>query len=289
MRALPPVIKWFGSKRVVAEQLSKYILKSSTYFEPFVGGGALIPFAKSEFGIASDIIPELISLWNEIKNNPSTVADEYESRWKQMQNEGPHVYYEVRDRFNATKNCYDFLFLTRTCVNGMIRYNENGEFNNSLHLSRPGINPATLRNIICQWNLAVRHFTFLNVDYRECLTVVKAGDFVFLDPPYGGTKDRYLKEEFNLSDFFSELERLNSIGAHWMLTFDGTSGERRYDFAPPVDLYSTKFSINTGNSSFAKLIEKKKQQIQESVYLNFDCADFVSYSFNTAYQASLFG
>ena len=161
MKAYPAVIKWFGSKRVVAEQLSKYIINTERYYEPFVGGGALMPFAKSNECYASDIIPELINLWQNIKDNPILVADEYEKRWLKMQLEGPSVYYEIRDNFNQTKDCFDFLFLTRTCVNGMIRYNDKGEFNNSLHLSRPGINPQTLRNIINKWSYSIRNFTFL--------------------------------------------------------------------------------------------------------------------------------
>lgn len=269
MKAFPPVIKWFGSKRPVATVLSQYVLQSSCYFEPFVGGGAMMPFAKSSRGYASDIIPELIELWRLIKCDPKLVADEYRKRWELLQRDGQEVYYQVRDRFNRTRNCLDFLFITRTCVNGMIRYNGDGNFNNSFHLSRPGINPDTLAHILQQWSIAIKNIVFLNCDYRECLSEVKNGDFVFLDPPYGGTKDRYTHSEFNLSQFYGELERLNSIGAMWMLTFDGRSGDRVYNFAPPQELYKHKFSINTGSSAFSKLIDKKKDCISESVYLNF--------------------
>lgn len=269
MKALPPVIKWFGSKRTVASELSQYFQITKKYYEPFVGGGAMLPFSRAEIGFASDIIPELIDLWNTIKNNPNLVADEYEKRWIMLQEKGQSVYYDVRDSFNKTRDCLDFLFLTRTCVNGMIRYNSDGEFNNSFHLSRPGIKPATLREVILKWSACIKNITFLNVDYRECLSSVKRGDFVFLDPPYGGTKDRYTQTEFNLEEFYNELDRLNSVGALWMLTFDGTSGERVYDFAPPSDVYQHKFTVNTGTSAFSKVIDKKKDIIRESVYLNF--------------------
>lgn len=211
----------------------------------------MLPFAKASRGIANDIIPELINLWIEIRDNPELVAKEYEHRWKELQSKGPEVYYSVRDSFNATRNCFDFLFLTRTCVNGMIRYNSNGDFNNSFHLSRPGIDPRRLSVILSQWSSAIQKFEFLNCDYRECLSSAKKGDFVFLDPPYGGTKDRYTQIEFNLSDFYSELERLNFIGAFWMLTFDGSAGDRVYSFAPPEDIFSHKFMVSTGNSAYS--------------------------------------
>ncbi len=268
--AYQPVIKWFGSKRTVSKILSSCFPPCNTYYEPFVGGGAMMPFAVSKKGVAGDIIPELINLWKAIKNNPKEVADEYRKRWNRLQAEGADVYYEVRDSFNKSKDTNDFLFITRTCVNGMIRYNAQGEFNNSFHLSRPGINPESLEHIIFQWNRLIKKFDFYNADYHETLADVKKGDFVFLDPPYGGTKDRYTKKAFDLDAFYKELDRLNALGAKWMLTFDGSAGERAYDFAPPVETYKHKFSVHSGNSSFSKLIDKKKEQISESVYLNFD-------------------
>lgn len=270
MKSYPAVIKWSGSKRTVANQLAEKFISADTYFEPFVGGGAMMPYAKASRGFASDIIPELIALWENIKTNPQQVAEEYEKRWLDLQQNGANVYYIVRNHFNETHNCFDFLFLTRTCVNGMIRYNEKGEFNNSFHLSRPGINPDTLRDIIFQWSRVLQKFQFLNVDYRECLANVKAGDFVFLDPPYGGTKSRYTQTEFVLDDFYKELDRLNSVGAKWILTFDGTAGDRTYSYAPPAEVYKQHYYINTGNSAFARLMDNKKDVIQESVYLNFE-------------------
>ena len=270
MKPLPPVIKWFGSKRPVAQLLSEHFRTANTYFEPFVGGGAMLPFARCAKGYASDIIPELINLWNLIKSEPKLVAEEYRMRWQRLQKEGSCVYYEIRDTFNKTRNCLDFLFITRTCVNGMIRYNSDGEFNNSFHLSRPGINPDTLEKILYQWSYAIKKITFLNVDYRECLSNAAKGDFVFLDPPYGGTKDRYTHSEFNLHDFYNELDRLNSIGVYWMLTFDGSSGDRVYNYSPPTEVYKHRFSVNTGISAFSRLIDKKKDDISESVYLNFE-------------------
>ena len=269
MKPLQPVIKWSGSKRTVASQLGEFFLPARTYYEPFVGGGAMMPFAKAERGKASDIIPELIALWDEIKDNPEVVAKEYEIRWHRLQTEGFQVFYEIRDAFNRTKNPFDFLFLTRTCLNGMIRYNSAGEFNNSMHLTRPGIEPQRLAAIIDQWNHFIRKFNFLNVDYRECLEDAKKGDFVFLDPPYGGTKSRYTQTPFSLDEFYRTLDMLNSKGVSWLLTFDGSSGERNYSYAPPEELYKTTFKVKTGKSAFRKVIDKVEEDVLESVYLNY--------------------
>lgn len=269
MKKYPSIIKWSGSKRLVATQLAEHFPTFKRYFEPFVGGGSMLPYSNGKVGFASDIISELINLWETIKQNPDEVAKEYRTRWEKLQKEGPDIYYEVRDSFNKTRNSHDFLFLTRTCVNGLIRFNSDGDFNNSFHLSRAGIAPNRLEPQLYLWSKAIQNITFKACDYRDTLSIAEKGDFVFLDPPYGGTKGRYQTISFDIEAFFSELERLNSIGVKWMLTFDGKAGERTYSFAPPAELYKSKFPIFTGNSAFTKLENKKLDKIEESVYTNY--------------------
>jgi DNA adenine methylase len=287
-RVVEPVIKWSGSKRLVAPDLSRLIAAdSSRYIEPFLGGGAMLPFRQIDTGIVSDIIPELIHLWQEIQRSPEQVAAEYSIRWERLQAEGHAVYYEVRDSFNATRNPFDFLFLTRTCVNGLIRYNEKGDFNNSFHLTRPGINPKSLKEIILKWHYYVKNVSFFKMDYRETLSQANKHDFVFLDPPYGGTKGRYTKTEFDLNAFYNELERLNSIGAKWVLTFDGTAGERNYDYELSKDLYLHKLFIKTGNSPFTKMMRTTIDEISESVYLNFQPSPEIITQFSKQHNQEL--
>lgn len=264
-----PVIKWSGSKRYVAQELSRYIGNQERYIEPFLGGGAMLPFRKISKAIASDIIPELVNLWNQIKNNPEQVANEYKMRWHRLQTEGHSVFYEIRDNFNKTKNEFDFLFLTRTCVNGLIRYNNNGEFNNSMHKNRPGINPNNFKDIILKWSYFIKNVEFRKCDYRETLVDASKNDFIFLDPPYGGTKDRYTRTKFNLEHFYCELERLNSVGAKWILTFDGIAGSREYNFQLPKEIFKHKTEIKTGNSPFTKVMKTTIDAVHESVYFNF--------------------
>ena len=269
-KKIPPVIKWSGSKRNVACQIGNYIPLAKRYFEPFLGGGALLPFRKIQDGKASDIIPELISLWNAVKTNPETTANEYRKRWNRLQKEGYKVYYDIRDSFNATRNEHDFLFLTRTCVNGLIRYNDKGDFNNSFHLTRPGINPDTLSQIIRQWHFMIKDIDFLNCDYRELIEDVTRDDFLFLDPPYGGTKGRYTKERFDVLDFYMQLDKLNIIGAKWILTFDGNAGNRTYSYDLPKEIYTYKQTMTTGLSPFTKMMNTTIDVVEESVYFNFD-------------------
>lgn len=268
-KLIEPVIKWSGSKRSIAASLAQLIPQTQRVFEPFLGGGALLPFYSSEKVFTGDIISELIEFWRAIQQDPEGVSLGYEIRWKRLQNEGHTAYYEIREQFNQTRRPADLLFLSRTCVNGLIRFNKEGNFNNSLHHTRPGIHPLRLRKIILTWNRWIKNVDFQTADYRDTLRQVKKGDFVFLDPPYGGTRGRYLPQPFSLEDFIEELERLNKVGALWMLTFDGKAGTRTYSSQIPKHLYSTYLQIQTGNSPFTRLMGASLDAVHESVYLNF--------------------
>lgn len=271
-KLIPPVIKWSGSKRIIAYQIAKLFPDCTCFFDPFVGGGAILPFFQGKPAIAGDVIPELIALWLLIKDQPDQVVSEYDKRWNKLQAEGYQVYYAIRDRFNKTKDPFDFLFLSRTCVNGLIRYNKEGKFNNSLHHTRPGIHPKRLENIVRDWSRWVQNITFYNQDYRLTLSEVKRGDMVFLDPPYVGTRSRYLPRSFDYDAFYAELERLNNLEVNWILTLDGEAGDRSYDSKIPKDLFKTHFKLSTGKSPFSKVMNKKQDKILESVYLNFEPA-----------------
>ena len=265
-----PVIKWSGSKRRIAPLLAILLPDAERYYEPFVGGGAMLPFRPGRTAVAGDTIVELINLWKAIRDTPELTADEYEVRWNRLQVEGHTAYYAIRDSFNGTRNPHALLFLSRTCVNGLIRFNKKGEFNNSLHHTRPGIAPARLRKVIRKWSHAIQGVEFIAADYRQTLVSVSANDLVFLDPPYGGTKGRYLPTDFNLGEFYAELQRLNTIGAKWVLTFDGRAGNRSYATSIPSSLYKVRLALPTGNSPFVKLMKKRIDAVVESVYLNFE-------------------
>lgn len=269
-KSLNPVIKWSGSKRKIAPILSYLLPAANRYFEPFVGSGAMLPFRPSKVGVAGDVISELIHLWEVIREEPDLTAREYKIRWQRLQDEGHTAYYEIRDSFNETRNPHDFLFLSRTCVNGLIRFNKDGNFNNSLHHTRPGISPNRLSKLIRQWSYYIQNVTFVIGDYRQTLQTAQAGDLTFLDPPYNGTKGRYIPTDFHLKEFYIELERLNDIGVRWILTFDGTAGERAYESTIPSCLYKVQLGLPTGNSPFTKLMKTSLDPVVESVYLNFE-------------------
>lgn len=264
-----PVIKWSGSKRSQAVQIKSFFPEEfDTYYEPFVGGGSMLYAVYPEKAICGDICEPLIQLWNEIKNNPGALSEAYRTRWTRLQTEGHTAYYDIRDEFNKNHSPEDLLFLSRTCVNGLIRFNTNGEFNNSLHHTRPGIHPDRLKKIVLDWAEHIQGSCFLAADYRETTETATNKDLIYLDPPYFHTKGRYYGT-INFDEFLEYLETLNSKGIKYVLSFDGTRGEDSFTVDLPKELYKRHEMIPSGNSSFKKVMDKQNLQVFESLYLNW--------------------
>lgn len=265
---MKPVIKWSGSKRSQAIKIMSLAPSFERYYEPFIGGGSMLYAFAPSSGFAGDICEPLIDLWNMIKNEPVALSLSYKTNWTRLQTEGHQVFYEIRDHFNSFKDPESLLFLSRTCVNGLIRFNKNGEFNNSFHHTRPGIKPDTLTAIINDWSCRISSTSFICADYRETTSTAKRGDFIYLDPPYFNTKGRYYGG-IDYDEFFEYLDRLNQLGISFALSFDGQRGEKIYSSPIPKELYKRKILLPSGNSAFRKLQDKEKEAVFESLYLNY--------------------
>ena len=264
-----PVIKWSGSKRTQAKELIKLFPKHKNYYEPFLGGGSVLYVVRSEdLKVGGDICKPLIELWILIKNKPYLLIKSYRDSWERLQNEGYQVYYEIRDRFNDTQNPEDLFFLSRTCVNGLIRFNKNGKFNNSLHHTRKGIHPDRAEKVILDWSEKVKNVNFVSGDYREITKDAKFGDLVYLDPPYFNTKGRYFGT-IDYEEFIKFLEDLNKRKIKFILSYDGMRGNKVYLKDLPKELYKRHIFLDSGNSSFKKVMDKTCETVRESVYLNF--------------------
>lgn len=265
---MQPVIKWSGSKRSQANIIKSYVPSFNTYYEPFIGGGSILYALHPQKAICGDIYEPLINLWNEIKNNPQQVADEYKKRWLKLQDLGEDFYYQIRKQFNQSHSIYDFLFLSRTCTNGLIRFNKKGEFNTSFHFSRKAINPSTLENIINDWSKQLQNTVFINGDYEYTTSNIKENDFVYLDPPYANTKGMYFGT-IDYNKFFTFLETLNKKNVKFILSFNGKRGNTNKTFDVPKDLYKRHEYIKSGISSFNRTKQSKIINVQEYIYLNY--------------------
>lgn len=264
---MQPVIKWSGSKRSQAEKIISYFPDYDTYYEPFIGGGSIMYHIKGK-RVCSDICKPLIDLWQIIQNNPLYLIKEYETLWNELQEQGQEFYYSIRDKFNQTKNPAYFLFLSRTCTNGLIRFNKKGEFNNSYHHGRKGIKPDKLHKIMIDWSNKIQNVIFVHQSYEQILHMVKSNDFVYLDPPYFNTKGMYYGT-INYEEFINFLKELNNKKVKFALSYDGIRGNTDRTVELPKDIYVRHEYIKSGLSSFNRL-RGNTEEVYESLYLNYE-------------------
>lgn len=279
---IPSLIKWTGSKRSQARTILGIMPPHRRYFEPFLGGGALLYAAATPSSVAGDIYEPLIGLWRLIQSEPDLVARNYREHWAKLTEEldgidlgklrpgqtVPRYFYEIRERFNLTQDPLALNFIMRTCVNGIVRFNDKGAFNNSFHLSRRGMVPSRFEKIVFSWWRAIQGVEFVCQDYEQTISRCAEGDFVYFDPPYAGNKQRYA-DDLDLNRFFSALEKLNEKGIKWALSFDGWRGAKNLVHDVPRALYKRHMFVSSGLSAVNKVLNGPTEAVEESLYLNY--------------------
>jgi DNA adenine methylase len=268
-----PILKWTGSKRYQSEDIVRqFPNKIKTYYEPFVGSASVLrQLIHSDVlvdkYICSDINPDLINLWNMVRDNPDELSYKYyqlsdtmlyELTWEKKRD----YFNKVRERYNREHNPIDFLFLSRTAMNGLIRYNSKGEFNSAFHLTRNGIDPHNFMRLVFEWSDILRHskVQFLCMDYKQ-ITPNK-GDFLYLDPPYANTSGMYYGG-IDLNVFWDWLRQ---VPCDYTLSFDGVSGENDFTYNVPQDIYTEHLYIEAGCNTYSKM-KKQEKLVRDSLYI----------------------
>lgn len=227
-----PIVKWVGGKRQLMFELLKNMPQNyNRYFEPFIGGGALFFELQPDNAYISDMNDELINMYQVVRDNVDELITDL-----QKHDISKEYFMEIRniDRTNDYRNWSDvqkasrFIYLNRTCFNGMYRVNSKGEFNVPFgHYKNPRI--VDENNLINCSNLLQRT-EIRHADFSEILTKVQKDDFVYFDPPYvplsetssftSYTKDGFdIDMQFKLRDVCDELD---SMGVKFMLSNSDT-------------------------------------------------------------------
>lgn len=228
-----PFVKWVGGKSQLLDEIrEKYPSKIEKYCEPFVGGGAVLFDILNNYQpkeiLINDINKELINTYLQIKNNCSEMivrlCDLKNIYINQSVEKKKEMFYQKRTRYNELKisgnkqknleKAVLFIFLNKTCFNGLYRVNKKGEFNVPFNNAK---NP-----LICdEDNLRACSELLKNVemkvgDYKECKNFIDGKTFVYIDPPYRpitqtsaftsySENDFSDKEQIELSNFITEI------------------------------------------------------------------------------------
>ena len=241
MESVKPFVKWAGGKSSLIPQITKYFpieLKNGQiekYVEPFVGGGAILIDILQKYDVkqayAFDINKDLINCYNVIKYKVEDLIQKLDKKEKDFleldKDERQKYFYDIRTEYNSyllnsevdVKRASEFIFLNRTCFNGLYRVNKNGKFNVPCgRYKNPTIcDSNNLRNLAKLF----KNVVFAYGDYKESEKIVDKNTFVYFDPPYrplsvtsGFTS--YTKEDFNddnqkeLAEYYNKLNLKNA-------------------------------------------------------------------------------
>ena len=227
-----PIVKWVGGKRQLMFELLKSMPKSyNRYFEPFIGGGALFFELQPENAYISDMNEELINLYSVVRDNVYELISDLNKHEVSKE-----YFLEIRniDRTDEYKNLSNvqrasrFIYLNRTCFNGLYRVNSQGQFNVPFGNYK---NPRIVdKNNLLNCSELLKNTEINCADFSEILTKVKKGDFVYFDPPYVPLNETssftsYTKDGFDMDMQFKLREvcdELDSMGVMFMLSNSDT-------------------------------------------------------------------
>ena len=286
--ATPHIVQYQGSKRNLAPQILQYIPKRfNRLIEPFAGMAAItIAVAKqrrADHYLLNDLNEPLVNVLKECIKHPQRLIDDYTRVWsEQLTYQGGSVehFYKVRDDFNkGNQSAANMLYLLARCVKGSVRYSSSGQFNQSPDKRRMGTNPKNLaRNVFLISSYLKDKTEFSSVDYREVTRNARRGDVVYMDPPYQGvcsSRDCRYFSGIDFNDFVECVDDLNRRGIDFIISYDGTCGDKQYGIDLPEELGLRKIMLNAGLSSQSLLLGKKETTV-EALYLSHRLRESVS-------------
>lgn len=233
--SVAPFVKWAGGKRQLLKQIRERMpQKYNKYYEPFVGGGAVVFDLLPERAIINDINKALINTYQQICNESEAFIDMVNRLDREMWEDGKEYYYALRERYNdkLIQGEFDielaalFVFINKHCFNGLYRVNGKGLFNVPYNKSR---NQSIEAEAIRATSEYLKSVTIMNGDFQNACEEAKEHDFVFIDSPYAPLNptsfEAYTKEGFDMESHkrLADLyDKLTARGCYCMLTNHNT-------------------------------------------------------------------
>lgn len=274
-------IPYQGSKRQLAPRISVLFPNQvDTLYEPFAGSAAVTLFAANHklarHFVIGDVFPELVDLWGLIIDAPNQVAGRYRAIWEAQFKDGITHFNMMRSEYNANKDPVILLYLIARCVKNAVRFNRHGSFTQSADKRRTGVHPDKLENTIRTVSSLLKgRTTLFRGDFKDCIVNARPSDLVYMDPPYQGTTygtDKRYVAQLEREHLIESLEWLNLHRVPFILSYDGTTGDKVYADPLPASLGAVHLQIHAGRSSQATLAGRKEDTI-ESLYVSGLLAD----------------
>ncbi|WP_295707515.1 Dam family site-specific DNA-(adenine-N6)-methyltransferase [uncultured Brevundimonas sp.] len=267
MGASRPFLRWAGSKQRLLGQIMPFVPSTyGRYYEPFLGSGALFFALQPERASLSDFSEEVVGVWKAVRDNVDYLSD-----YLRPLKPDKTIFYDIRGcrAPDYPKRAAEFLYLNKTCWNGLYRVNSRGEFNVPYGSPQSDFifDEVNLKN--CANILKRSSITLTRCDFAQTLRSPRSGDLVFLDPPYvtkhnlNGFRD-YNERLFSWSDqerLAATARRLADRGVHVIVS--------NADHADIIALYDDFRLVQLERPSTLASNAAKRGRITEAMFVSF--------------------
>ena len=271
-----PPIKIQGIKTKIVPFIKENLLlaQGSMWIEPFMGSGVVGFNVAPKNAVFADINPHIIEFYNQIKSGQITsyiIRQFLEEEGSKLAQKDGLYYYEVRERFNQNHNPLDFLFLNRSCFNGMIRFNKKLAFNvpyghKPQRFSKAYITKITNQVTHIEELFRYNNWSFICQSFEETIKLANEKSFIYCDPPYIGRHVDY----YDSWDVQSEMDLckvLVSSNARFMLSTWDHNDYRKNDFIDIIWNFCSK--LTKDHFYFVGAKELNRKAITEALLTNY--------------------
>ena len=272
-----PPIKIQGIKTKLVQLISERVNLDggATWYEPFMGSGVVGLNLAPKRAVFADTNPYVIELYNQIKDGKITsyiVREFLEKEGKVLAEKDDIHYYYIRDRFNEEHNPLDFLFLNRSCFNGMIRFNKSYKFNVPYGHKPERFAKAYVTKIVNQVKRLETIFPendwkFKCQSYEETIREASIGDFIYCDPPYIGRHVDYYESWDEEKEVILRDELLAS-GAKFMLSTWDENKYRKNEYIETV--WKGCHKLTQEHFYYVGAKESNRNSMMEALLMNYN-------------------
>ncbi len=250
MAVIVPPIKCQGIKTKIVPVIKSAITQpiKERWIEPFCGSCVVAFNVQPQRALLTDTNQHIIAFYSSLQNGSTTVSDvvhHLETEGRNLKEKGEKHYYEIRGRFNESGNPLDFLFLNRSCFNGVIRFNSKGKFNTPFCRKPERFSQSYITKIANQVRAVcdVMHgkdWAFEVKDFKKTLSKANKDDLVYADPPYIGRHTDYFNKWSDENEFELQAD-LKNLPCKFILS---TWQENKYRRNENVEAFQKNNDVN---------------------------------------------
>lgn len=247
------LLKWIGNKQRFAQAIISYFPSSyRTYYEPFLGSGAVLAALSPINAVGSDIFGPLIDIWQTLRFDPDQLKRWYAQRHYSAETNGKlAAYKQAQNEYLKMANGADLLFLSRACYGGVVRFRKSDGFMSTPCGPHNLMSPEKFALRVDEWSSRVKGTKFHQQSFEEAISKSGKGDIVYCDPPYSHCQNiLYGAQSFDLKKLMSSIAEAKSRGAFVALSIDGSkrSGNLLCDIEIPTGLFAREEMLIVGRS-----------------------------------------